>query len=98
MDSRFTHIGVVDLRSYFIYIYIHDVYDSIHGVFGIVLYSGCRIVPGQPSALSSNDPRFVLVLALVAVRAMMYQSFQAEGPLAPAFNVSAMVLILGQKK
>ncbi|CAK9102685.1 unnamed protein product [Durusdinium trenchii] len=37
--------------------------------------------------------RFVLVLALVAVRAMMYQSFQAEGPLAPAFNVSAMVLI-----
>ena len=39
--------------------------------------------------------RFVLVLALVAVRAMIYQSSEVDGPWAPAFNLSATVLILG---
>ncbi|CAK9025215.1 unnamed protein product [Durusdinium trenchii] len=37
--------------------------------------------------------RFVLVLALVAVRAMIYQSSEVDGPWAPAFNLSATVLI-----
>ncbi|CAK9030011.1 unnamed protein product [Durusdinium trenchii] len=38
--------------------------------------------------------RFVLVLALCAVRAIIYRSFSAvDAPLAPAFNLSATILI-----
>lgn len=37
--------------------------------------------------------RFVLVLALVGVRAFTYQSATVEGPYAPAFNWSATILI-----
>ena len=46
-----------------------------------------------PSWSMTEVVRFVLVLALCAVRAIIYRSFSAvDAPLAPAFNLSATIL------